>query len=116
MTDLENRLDQALKADSPPPRDPMFRIAVMERRTRTMFKRRLMAASALAFAAAIVGVAGLGAVETLPDGAGRLAAIAGIGAVLAAAMAAPWLGGMQTLRRLAAQASWAMRSATRLWP
>jgi peptidoglycan/LPS O-acetylase OafA/YrhL len=118
MTELETRLDEALKADAPPSRDAMFRIAVMERRTRTALRRRLAAGSVLALGVAILGAAGLAAAETLPDGPGRLAAMAVIGAVLTALLAAPHLGGAPALRSLMTRASWTLRTLPRprLWP
>ena len=41
MTDLETRLDHALKADDPAPRDPMFRIALIERREKAAFRKQV---------------------------------------------------------------------------
>ena len=113
MTDLETRLDQALKADAPPARDPMFRIQVMERRMLTALRRRILAACALAFVAAIVGALGLVVAQTQLEGTARLAAIAAIGAVLTALLVAPSLGGRAALRGLAHRASFAIRTLPR---
>lgn len=115
MTDLEARLDQALKADAPPTRDPMFRIAVLERRERAAFRRRILAGSGLAFGAAILAALGLAAAEGLPNGPERLAALAAIGAALTALLAGPHLGGAQALRNLLARTLQAM-PRLRLWP
>ena len=116
MTDLETRLDQALQADAPPARDPMFRIAVMERRERAALRRRLAAASALAFGAAIVAALVVGELGILPVAA-RLGAAAAGGAALAALVAAPYVGGTAALRGLVARASWTLRTMPRprLW-
>jgi len=116
MTDLETRLDEALKADAAPVRDPMFRIVVLEQRERAALRRRLVAASGLAVGATILAAVGLAATEALPNGVERLSALSVLGVALAAAMVAPYLGGATALRRLAAEAAWALRAAARLWP
>jgi hypothetical protein len=117
MTDLEIRLDEALKADAPPPRDPMFRIAVMVRRERAVLRRRRLAGCGLALGAAILAALAVELLQAVPD-AERLAAGAAAGAVLAAILAAPWLGGALALRGLMARASGALRAmpGLRLWP
>ena len=118
MTDLETRLVQALKADVPQARDPMFRIQVMERRGQAALRRRLLAGCGLALGVAILGALGLAVTQALLDGTARLAAIAAIGAVLTALLAAPYLGGGAALRGLAARATWTLRTLPRprLWP
>lgn len=60
MSDLDTRLDQALKAGAPAPRDPMFRIAVMARRERADMRRRLGMAMAAAAGVAILAALALG--------------------------------------------------------
>ena len=115
MTDLEARLDRALKAQGPPPRDPMFRIEVMVRRERAVVRRRLLAACALALGVAILGALGLLVTETLADGPQRLAVLAMVGAALMALLATPYLGAAGALRGLRARAAWAMRGI-RFWP
>jgi hypothetical protein len=117
MTDLEARLDQALKAGAAPARDPMFRILVLERRERTALRRRLATGAALALAAAVLAALGIGLLEALPD-VDRLAAIAAAGALLTALLAAPHLGGRAALNSLAAKAAWTLRTLPRprLWP
>ena len=62
MSDLDTRLDQALKADAPAPRDPMFRIEVLLRRERAAFRRRLLTAGAMVLGIAILAALGLGAI------------------------------------------------------
>jgi hypothetical protein len=111
MTDLDKRLDRALKADAPQARDPMFRIQVMERREQAALQRRLLAGFGLAFGVAILGALGLAAAQTLLDGTERLAAMAAIGVVLTALLAAPYMGG--GLRDLAARAAMTFRSLPR---
>ena len=117
MTDLETRLDQALKAGAPAARDPMFRIQVMERRERATLQRRLLTACALAFAAAVLAALVLALAQSVLDGEERLAAIAVIGVALTALLAAPHLGGGAALRGLAARASWTLSAipGLRLW-
>lgn len=116
MTDIETRLDQALKAGGSPARDPMFRIAVLERRERAALPRRLMTGGALAFGAAVLAALGVGLLEALP-GVDRLGGIAAAGALLTALLAAPHLGGRTALRSLAARAAWTLRTLPlpRLW-
>ena len=46
ITSMEERLDKALRADMPPERDPWFRIAVLERRERHLWTRRMRLAIA----------------------------------------------------------------------
>lgn len=47
LTDIETRLEKALRPDWPPPRDPMFRIAVLERRERRQLRRQVAATIAV---------------------------------------------------------------------
>jgi hypothetical protein len=102
MTDLEARLDQALKADKPAPRDPMFRIEILVRRERAVFRRRLIAGGAMALAAAILASLGLVAIDDLiGPGPARLVAVAAAGALLTVCLAAPYLGSLAALRSLA---------------
>ena len=102
MTDLETRLEQALKADSPSPRDPMFRIELLLRRQRAAARRQVLIGCAAAFAAAILATLGLGVIdELIAPGPERLAAVATAGGLLAALLAAPFLGTLPALRRLA---------------
>ena len=116
MSDLETRLQIALEAQAPAPRDPMFRIQVMERRAQATSRRRLLTGFGLAFAAAILGALALAASQTLPDGTERLAAIAAIGAAATALLAAPYLGGGMALRSFVARASAAVRTLPRPGP
>ena len=101
MTDLETRLDRAFKADGPPARDPMFRLAVLERRERTALRRKVLASGVLAFVAAVLAALCVGQLDLVPGGQ-RLAAIATAAALLTALLAAPHLGGRAALRALAA--------------
>ncbi len=103
MTDLEARLEQALKADDPAPRDPMFRIEIMLRRERAVFRRRLLVGVAMALGAAILAMLGLGAAGQLA-GVPRLAMIAAVGVVLTAFLAAAYASARPALRTAAA--SW----------
>ena len=87
MSDLEARLERALVADDPAPLDPMFRIEIMLRRERAMFRTRLLTGVAMALGAAILAMLGLGAAGQLA-GVPRLAMIAAVGVVLTAFLAA----------------------------
>jgi len=120
MTDLEARLEHALKADVPAPRDPMFRIEILVRRERAAFRRRLLTGGAIALGAAILAALGLAAVDQLVGaGPGRLAAVAAAGVMLTGLLTAPYMGA--PLRGLAgrwrASASSALRTmpGARLW-
>ena len=102
MTDLEARLEQALKADDPAPRDPMFRVEILMRRERAAFRRRLLAAAVTALGVAILAPLGLGAIgELVGAGPMRLAAVAAAGVVLTVFLAAPYVGALPALRSLA---------------
>ena len=118
MTDLEARLDHALKADVPAVCDPMFRIAILVRRERAAVRRRLLAGAAVALAAAVLAALAFGVLGAALPGDQRLAALAAAGVVLTALLAAPYLGGTAALRVLAARAASALRAAPglRLWP
>jgi peptidoglycan/LPS O-acetylase OafA/YrhL len=115
MTDLETRLAQVLAADAPAARDPLFRIEVMMRREQAALRRRIVAASALAFGVAILAAIGFVWTQTLPDGPGRLAALVAIGTVLTALLAAPYLGGTLALRGMLARTRTVV-PRLRLWP
>jgi len=116
MTDLETRLDQALKADAAPARDPMFRIQVMERRGRAALRRRLIAACGLALGAAMAGALGLAVTQTVLSGTQLLAATAAIAAALTAVLAVSHLGGGAVVRGLAARAAMTVRILPRPRP
>lgn len=91
MTDIETRLDEALKAGAPPPRDAMFRIEVLVRRERAQFRRWLLSAGAMAFVAGLLGV-------LVGVGAERLALIATAILALTAGLVAPWVETRPTVR------------------
>jgi len=54
MTNIDERIATALQHDAPPPRDPMFRIQLLERRERQRFRRRAL--QALAGGVAVLAV------------------------------------------------------------
>jgi hypothetical protein len=54
MNDLETRLKDALHADEPPVRDPLFRVEVLLRLERARFKRRVGRALAVAGVLAVL--------------------------------------------------------------
>jgi hypothetical protein len=57
MTNADERITAALRHDAPPLRDPIFRLQVLERRERQMFRRRTRQA--------LAGAAGVGVVSAL---------------------------------------------------
>ena len=69
MTNIDERITAALHHDAPPPRDPLFRIQLLERRERQRFRRRTQ--QALAGAAAVL------IVSALTASAGSMAYVAG---------------------------------------
>ena len=69
MTNLDERITSALQHDAPPPRDPVFRIQLLERRERQRFRRRTR--QALAGGAAVL------IVSALTVSAGSMAYVAG---------------------------------------
>jgi len=64
MSDLDNRLSEALGTDPPPVRDPRFRIEVLLRIERARFKRRVVMTLAVAFAAAVFVVMNAQSIES----------------------------------------------------
>ena len=54
---IDERITAALQHDAPPPRDPVFRIQLLERREQRRFRRRVQ--QALAAGAAVVVVSAL---------------------------------------------------------
>ena len=69
MTNIDDRITTALQHDAPPPRDPLFRIQLLERRERQRFRRRTL--QALAAGAAVL------VVSALTVSAGSMAYVAG---------------------------------------
>jgi len=69
MTNIDERITAALQHDAPPPRDPLFRIQLLERREQQRFRRRTQ--QALAAGAAVV------IVSALTVSAGNMAYVAG---------------------------------------
>jgi len=57
MTNIDQRITTALQHDAPPPRDPVFRIQLLERRERKRFRHRVQ--QALAAGAAVLVVSAL---------------------------------------------------------
>lgn len=55
LTDREARLEKALHASLPPARDPLFRIAVLERRERRLFRRRIVATISVGAMVSVMG-------------------------------------------------------------
>ena len=56
MSDGDASLEALLRADLPPARDPLFRIAVLERRERQRFRRQLVTTLTVGVFAALRGV------------------------------------------------------------
>lgn len=108
MSDLGARLERALDAQAPAAPGPMFRVEIMLRRQRRLFRQQLVRSGAIALGAAILAPLGLAAISELTEpGALRLAIVAASAALLTAFLAAPHLGAGPALRRLAR--SWPLR-------
>lgn len=87
MSDLDNRVSAALRADAPSARDVMFRVEVLLRLERARFRRRVALTLAVASLAAVLAVANAPAIDAwLAGDIWRVWAVA-LGA--AAAMLAP---------------------------
>jgi threonine/homoserine/homoserine lactone efflux protein len=67
--DVDDRITAALLHDAPPPRDPLFRIRVLERAERQRFRRSARLA--------IAGAVGVLLVSVLTVSAGSMAYVAG---------------------------------------
>ena len=107
MSDLDNRLTTALNADPPPVRDARFRVEVLLRIEQARFKRRVLRALALAFAAAVlmaVNAQAIGAWIATDTWHGWIVALGVVGAMFSLSNvpieALPGLGGVaRTLSR-----------------
>ena len=69
MMNIDDRITAALQHDAPPPRDPVFRIQLLERRERQRFRRRTQQA--------VAGGAAVLIVSALTVSAGSMAYVAG---------------------------------------
>lgn len=104
MTDVEARLERALKADAPATRDPMFRIEILMRRERAAMRRRLAAAGVVALVAAILTPFILTAIGALLGASElRLVVIGIVAALLTLAFTAPFIGTPSMLSGLRAR-------------
>jgi hypothetical protein len=87
MTDLESRLNAALRADAPPERDAVFRLDVLVRRERARFRRELTLTVAAALGVAILGAMNAHALGAwVGADAGRLVIVAVLAAAAVAAL------------------------------
>lgn len=76
MTSADSRITAALQHDAPPPRDPAFRLRVLERRERQQFRRRaLLFLAVLAVVAATTALAITAGGRAYQAGAGLLFAL-----------------------------------------
>jgi hypothetical protein len=66
---IDERITSALQHDAPPPRDPVFRYQVLQRRERQRFHRRTLGA--------LTGAGGVLVVSALTVSAGTMAYLAG---------------------------------------
>ena len=104
MTDLEARLERALKAGAPAPRDPMFRIEILMRRESVAMRRRLLAAGGVALGAAILTPFILWAIGSLLGASELRLVVIAIGAgVLTLGFVGPYIGTPSVLRALSAR-------------
>lgn len=74
IDDLDERLGGWLRADAPPERDPLFRVALIERRERQRFRRRSRALLSAAAASAVLPAVAF-TVAPDPFAAGLIAAL-----------------------------------------
>ena len=58
MSDLEDRLELALRAEAAPARDPAFRVETVLRHEKALFRRQLLACCALAAGAILLALLG----------------------------------------------------------
>ena len=88
MSDLDARLDAALRADLPPERDALFRLDALARMERGRFRQRVVRASVMALSAAILVAVNAPAIDAWMAADARHGWIAGAVA-LAALLALP---------------------------
>jgi len=94
--DIDERLGKLLRADAPPERDALFRIALLERRERKRFRHRSLT---LLAAAAVLGVVPAVAL-TLVDNPLAAGVIAIFGMALIGASLSSFRGVLQVMRWL----------------
>ena len=85
MRDNGSALEALLRADLPPKRDPLFRLAVLARRERRELQRRIATAAAFGAATALVAFNAAAIGDWLAEDMSRLAG------VVAAAAGAVWM-------------------------
>ena len=104
MSDLDARLERALQAEAATAADPMFRVEVMMRRERRAFRKRLVAASGQALAAAVLTPFVLWAIDQLlGTGEARLLAMVLYAATLTAVFAGVHVRTPAAVRALSAR-------------
>jgi hypothetical protein len=114
MTDLETRLERALKAEDPALRDPMFRITTLVRRERAAFRRRLVRVGAPALVAGAIMCACLVVIgEAGRIGAVGLALLAVAGLALACVLVASATGTLAEMR--SSTPRWRQTVSFRFW-
>jgi hypothetical protein len=97
----DERLGELLRHDAPPPRDAMFRLAVLERREQKRFQQRSLTLAAAAAVVAVIFAAGFALrVDLLPT-----ALVALLIAALAGACVLSARGVREVLHRLRARKS-----------
>ena len=64
MNDLETRLNDALHADEPPARDPLFRVETLVRLERARFRRQVRRAVAVAGVLAVLAAVNVRVIES----------------------------------------------------
>jgi hypothetical protein len=96
MTNFDRRVTTALQQDAPPPRDPVFRLQLLERRERQRFRRRALHALSVA-----TGVAVMSALTVNVGGEAYTAGSVLLFAVVLVAAAVVYLPGLgRLIRRL----------------
>lgn len=88
MSDLDTRLDEALKADAAAPRGPMFRIQVTLARERRAFRRQLLIVGVVGLATVLLSaLAAASAAQAVQPGPWRLTVVGSIASILPLAVA-----------------------------
>src|SRR6185369_12899748 len=89
MNDVDERLMAALREDSPPARDAIFRVDVLARLERARFRRRVAVTVAAAFVVAVLVAVNAPAVDAwMATDVSRLGIVALVAAVAVAALSA----------------------------
>jgi hypothetical protein len=99
MTDIESRLEQAMKVDDLASHDPLFRIGILVRRERAAARRRVLSGVTMALGIAILAALGLIVVgKLIGTGAEPPMSVTAAIAMLAVLLAASYAGGLLVMQ------------------